>query len=399
MIDARCTGCHVEDSIGGFDLSTYESVYAARLLTEVSLRERTMPPWLAGDDCADYQHSFQLEPAERELLLSWLDQGAPGGDPANEGAPLEAPSSGLSRVDVELEMPDAYEPQLKPDDYRCFPIDWEGEETQYLTGFNVIPGNPEIVHHVIAFYAGPDLAEEVEQKEAGEEGHGYTCFGTPGVGESIGFGADAVGWLGTWAPGGQGIDFPEGTGIPVEPGSKVILQVHYNTYEGETETDQSSVQFSVEDEVEHQAMYLPWANFTWPGDPNSMLIPAGDPEATHSFGFDIVGAVGQRVKIHSSMLHMHLLGTSAKLWIDRADTDDECLLDIPRWDFNWQHEYVLEEPRVLEAGDELWIECQWDNTEANQPVIQGERQEPRDVGWGDGTTDEMCLGVLYATFE
>ena len=398
IIEARCGGCHGVDDIGGLELITYEGVYSNRLLSEATIREGTMPPWLAGDECTEYRHSFALKPEERELLLEFFEEGAAEGDPADPAPPLEASATSLSRVDVELEMPVDYEPRLQPDDYRCFPIDWTEEEPGYITGFNVSPGNPEIVHHVIAFYAPPELAAEVEAREAAEEGPGYTCFGTPGISDENFGRPGGVAWLGSWAPGGLGIDFPEGTGLPVEPGSKVIVQVHYNTYEGETHTDRSAVQFRFDETVERSAMYLPWANPNWLSNPNSMLIPAGDAEVRHSFGFDIASMLGANVRIYSANLHMHLLGTRGRQWIQRS-TGQACLLDVPRWDFNWQYEFVLEEPEVLAPGDQLWIECEWDNSAANQPIIQGERIEPQDVRWGDGTTDEMCLGIFYVTFE
>ena len=400
ILDARCGSCHGDQAFGGLDFSTYEAVYATRPLIEIALKEGTMPPWLAADGCTEYQHSLQLEPGELDLLLTWLDEGAPTGDAGDPGAPLDAPSGGLERVDVELEMDGDYEPRLKPDDYRCFVIDWEGEEDQYITGFNVVPGNPEIVHHVIAFYAPPALADEALARQDAEEGMGYTCFGTPGLGEDVDFtGNESVGWLGSWAPGGTGVNFPEGTGISVAPGSKIIMQVHYNTYDGQDDTDRSAVQFKVDDQVEKPARYLPWANPAWPSNPSTMAIPAGDAEVAHSFGFDLVGFANRDITIYSANLHMHMLGTSGKLWVDRAAGDEQCLLEIPRWDFNWQSEYHLQEPVTLTDGDELWIGCEWDNSAGNQPVIQGSQIDPQDVGWGDGTTDEMCLGVFYVTFD
>jgi hypothetical protein len=297
-----------------------------------------------------------------------------------------------------LTMPVEYEPQLKPDDYRCFVVDWTEESTRYITGMNMVPGNPAIVHHVIAFHVPPSLVDPAIEKEESEDGPGYTCFGAPGINDSSLGQPGGVQWLGSWAPGGQGVNFPEGTGIIVQPDSKVILQVHYNTYEGETQTDRSTVQFSVEDSVDTVAHYLPWTNPSWVFSPSLMSIPAGDAEVVHSFGMDLASVAGMSFRIYSANLHMHMLGSRARTWIRRSDGDD-CLLEIPRWDFNWQHEFLLEEPKLLAAGDELWLECEWDNSADNQPVIQGEQIEPRDVGWGDGTTDEMCLAIFYVTVE
>ena len=96
-------------------------------------------------------------------------------------------------------------------------------------------------------------------------------------------------------------------------------------------------------------------------------------------------------------VHMHLLGTRARLWLERSNTQQECLLKIPEWDFGWQGSVDLVEPITVHAGDLLHLECAWDNSRQNQPVVDGEQLEPQDVGWGDGTDDEMCLAILFVT--
>ena len=74
-----------------------------------------------------------------------------------------------------------------------------------------------------------------------------------------------------------------------------------------------------------------------------------------------------------------------------------CLLDIPEWDFNWQYAYEIEESVLFNPGDQLGISCEWDNSASNQHRVNGQLPDPQDVDWGDGTQDEMCLGVLYIT--
>ena len=169
--------------------------------------------------------------------------------------------------------------------------------------------------------------------------------------------------------------------------------------------DRTKIEFKVESEVDQVARFLPWANPQWlSGD--SMMIPAGEPDATHSFAFDattVLGAVTEgelpdgAFTIHAAGLHMHTLGTSGTLEIRRAEGDDTCLLDIPAWNFHWQGGYELREPVTVNPGDQLSIECHWDNTAENQQVVGGRPLEPRDVTWGEGTTDEMCLGGFYVT--
>ncbi len=73
------------------------------------------------------------------------------------------------------------------------------------------------------------------------------------------------------------------------------------------------------------------------------------------------------------------------------------MLDIPRWDFAWQRNYGFKEPYTLNSGDKIGLECHWDNSPENQPWVDGEQVSPPDINWGEGTGDEMCLGVYYIT--
>ena len=301
-------------------------------------------------------------------------------------------------------LPEGYEPELFPDDYRCFLLDWPETESTYVTGFYAEPGNMKIVHHVIAFLISPEHVAEYEAMDAESEAPGYTCFGGPGGDPS-----SATGWIGAWAPGDVGGNTPPGTGIPVEPGSKIALQVHYDAglFE-EGMLDQTTVHFKLDDTVEKPAFVLPFTNYQWLGG-SGMEIPAGGKSVSHNHLFDPTPFLGWSMlsdglipsntafEIHSTGLHMHELGKKIKVEVHRQNGDRTCLLQIDEWDFNWQGGYTLENFDVFEPGDKLYIECEWDNSAENQRVIDGEQQEPRDVHWGEGTSDEMCLAILYIT--
>ena len=132
-----------------------------------------------------------------------------------------------------------------------------------------------------------------------------------------------------------------------------------------------------------------------------MKIPAGTPDTQHSFSFDPTpymkritgGGIDSNTEfdIHAASLHMHTRGTTATLDIVRKDAPPECMLQIDHWDFNWQNDYRLREPKRFRPGDQLHIECHWDNTTAKQTA----GGVPEDIFWGEGTGDEMCLGIMY----
>lgn len=393
VFDARCTSCHAAGGIAPFPLTKYEEVHPYREKIRQVTTDRIMPPWQAGPGCADYVGDFSLTDAQVATLARWVQEGGSAGDPKDE-PPFtgERRSPSLSRVDRTIAMPLGYAPTKRPDDYRCFVLDWPETTTKFVTGFQAKPGNPAVVHHVIAYLAPPSRVSTYEQLDADEAGPGYTCFGGPGGGSDR-----STVWLGGWAPGGRGADYPAGTGLKVTAGSKIILQVHYNTLAGGAQVDQSAVDFQLEAAVAKEAYIVPFTNFAWLGG-DGMLIPAGQKEVTHRFAYDpSVFWNSQPYLIHSAGLHMHMLGTRGTVSLKRSSGAQECLLTIPRWDFNWQGSFQFTQAKVARAGDQLAIECHWDNSAENQAVMNGAQLEARDVRWGEGSTDEMCLGIFYVT--
>jgi len=347
---------------------------------------------------------------QKATVLEWARGDAEEGEPSDAPAPKEDAGDEFT-YDVTLQLSDPYTPVLRPDDYRCHIIPWPGDTDEFVTGYQVHPDQAQLVHHVIAFAVPGDMADDFYAYDANDEGAGYTCFGSPFPAESGAGATQLTGtrWIGSWAPGGSGRAFPEGTGIKVEAGSLIIVQIHYNSTTTNPLADQSSMSFRVAESVESPALILPYANPGWILGYQPMSIPAGESSVKHGMSWDIVANglldyMGDNsiddangLLIHNAGLHMHQLGKHAKLAVENNDGTEECLLEIPDWDFNWQGSYFLKEPVLIEAGDKLSLECEWDNSAENQSVIDGELQEPKDVEWGEGTGDEMCLGIIYVT--
>lgn len=397
IISAHCTGCHNAGGIAPMELRTYAQAFAKRSAIRDYVAAKLMPPWPPAEGCNSYAHDRSLSDAEIATVTGWVDQGAPEGSPVVE--PLEIPDAGpaISRVDMTVSVPEPYTPALSPDDYHCFVVDPNVTTTQYVTGVSVRPGNPKIVHHVIAFLAGPQDAATYDAIDGGSTA-GYTCFGGPG-------GNDSASWLAAWAPGTVNGDFPPDTGIKIEPGSRIILQVHYNVLNGPGESDQTQVDFRLDPSVAKQAAVIPYTNYQWPS--GNMPIAANDPDAGAWYAVDptpYMGYVTNNVipagpfQIWTVGAHMHLRGRSERVDIQRADGGSTCLLEVPRWDFHWQGGYRLAQTATVNAGDKLRIACNWDNSQANQPYYPDGGQElSHNLNWGEGTDDEMCLSILYVT--
>jgi hypothetical protein len=92
------------------------------------------------------------------------------------------------------------------------------------------------------------------------------------------------------------------------------------------------------------------------------------------------------VRIYGVAGHMHLRGVDIRLELNPGTPNAQTLLHIPHWDFHWQDAYYLEHPVDANAGDTVRVSCRFDNAQSKRYII-----------WGEGTTDEMCLGILQVT--
>ena len=402
LLDANCVTCHRDGGIGPFALETWDQVEQWAPVLSPSIGDLSMPPWPPNADCNTYEDQRSLELAERELLLEWIAAGYPEGDSADAPPDPEPPTPFVA--DFTVQMPEPYTPSKTPDDYRCFIIPWPEDLTDpvYVTGQNAYPDHQEILHHIITFVAGPDDAQFFYDLDAADPGPGYECFGGPGTLDWT------ASWLGDWVPGIDAWRAPEGTGIEVAPGSILIVQAHYNTLAAPAVADQTSLGFQVVDSVERPGVFVPIVDYAWVIGADPMTIPAGETDVHHEVDLDrghplfnvVLGPLGvaanEEIDVWRAALHMHMLGTQARLTVAQGGGDEDCLVQIDDWDFNWQGDYMLEQPVGFGAGDTMQLDCWYDNSPANQPIVDGQPKQPETVGWGDGTLDEMCLGIIYA---
>jgi hypothetical protein len=276
---------------------------------------------------------------------------------------------------------------------------------------------------VILFRVPPEKRAVVESLDAVDEEEGWTCFGGSGV-EEIGNLDDAP-WLGAWAPGGRESVHRAGLGVWMPKGSQIVMQVHYNLLAGQEE-DVSSTQLRLApasaDLTRLHTMLLP-GPVELPCRPAHADGPLCDRDAALA---DLKERVGDRAGSTADLLyflcrggpragevqsctrtinspmtiqgvagHMHLLGRSITIEVNPGTDRAQTVLDIPVWDFDDQGAQPVE-PVRLEAGDTVEVTCkhvQWLRDQL--PAFEG--QEDRYVVWGEGTTDEMCLGMLQAT--
>jgi hypothetical protein len=284
---------------------------------------------------------------------------------APQAASLGVPGARLDPGAVYLPNPSV------ADDYHCFLVDPGLTDARDLIGFDIHPGAPASVHHVLLFAVGPDLLAAAQAKDAAEPGVGWTCFGGTGVGRN----ENAPPTIGGWVPGAGATAFPQPTGINLAVGTRVIVQVHYNMLVQRDVLDRTTVDlYYAPAPVAKPAHIVPLANTTF-------AIPPGTTQTVIA-EVPVFGSA----ELWGVVPHMHLHGTEIKLSVRHADGSATCAVDIPRWEFHWQQFYYYVDPLPGGAGDVVRLECTFDNTAGNRALT-----------WGEATTDEMCLTYLYFT--
>lgn len=397
MVNQQCADCHHVGGQGPFPLETYATASGTAQGMLAAMESGSMPPWHADPDCRHFEGERVLSDADLDLFRRWVEAGTPEGDPS-----LDAPYTPPERLTFEptwsAEIPGYVPSNETLDDWRCFLFpEIEFNEETWLTGTHVVPATAS-VHHVLVYALSPTSVEAALTADAEDEGLGYTCYGGPipqtasgggGGGSGLGAALSATGGfpnqIAAWVPGTEPRVLTDGTAIQVEPGSLIVMQVHYNFQSASPEEDRSSLKLL---RTETQPARLRKTSALLYRD---LDIPQNDPDVQFTTSTPYYN--DEPLELVSFTGHMHQLGAnlSARAW--DSSGEETCLVDIPDWDFHWQQRYSLaiEDAVLVQSGAKIDLTCGYDNSPANQPEVNGEQQTSQDVTWGESSTDEMCL--------
>ncbi len=413
LVATKCRGCHTEGGISPFSIDNYDEATVWANHMNAAIEAGTMPPWGAQetDECtppAPFKDDIRLTQTEKELFAAWVEQGTPEGDPDQAVELPSPPQMDLPAPNRQLTIPSGVTVEGTSDDFVCFTIDPEITDEVWLTGTQVFAGNDAIVHHALVF-----LDREGQGETLADENGQYRCFG--------GAGLDQTRLLGAWAPGAVPGVLPPDTGSRLQPGDKLVVQVHYHPTGQGPETDDATrvdLQWTEEEPSytggiflignfeQEDAAFAGGEGYGLTTGPD-FLIPAGarDHQEVNRYWLDDEGdSLARLVDIYVWMVgtHMHYVGTDMKITVETPDDEEQCLVQTPNWDFNWQRGYFfegdVEDLPTIHAGDSLTMRCTYDNSLENPFVRealddQGLTQ-PMDVALGEETLDEMCLGVF-----
>ena len=328
---------------------------------------------------------------------------------------------------ITLQAAHAYKPKAPAgatDDYHCTLVNPHVKANSYIVASQFFPEGID-VHHAILFMVPPNLATAATAADKG--GKGWTCFGEsalPGTGLRQ---ISNTPWLSAWAPGhGRDVE-PKGTGVYLPKGSMVVMQIHYNLLRGDAPVRAKLMLQTVPAATPLKPLHLSLlpappdipcpAGVTGPlcnraaslanlgqrfgQDQVDFVNPieqvcgrnAANPPAGDTTSCDWPVGAGHIVRVTA---HMHLLGRAMKIVLNPGKPDQQTILNVTNYNFDYQRSYNLATPIATHPGDTVQVTCTYDPT-LRQKLPQLRKLPARFVTWGDGSSDEMCLGILQET--
>jgi peroxiredoxin len=350
----RCVACHRAGEIAPFALASYkEAAGWAEMIDEVVQGGR-MPPWHASPEFGRFSNDCRLSDDEKRTISAWVAAGAPEGDPRDLPEPARYVDGWrIPAPDLVIPLPRTVNiPAEGTMPYQNFMIDPKLKDDVWVRASQVRPGNPAVVHHLVVFVLPPGTADSEKR----------------------------IDFLAAYAPGMPPRVLPDGAAKLVPAGSKLMFQVHY-TPRGTPQADRSEIGLVFADPKTIRKEMTAIATINM-----DLRIPAGksDYRATADHRFD------QDTVLYSLLPHMHLRGKSFRFEAIYLDGRREVLLDVPRYEFEWQNVYVLSEPKLMPEGSVLRCLARYDNS-ADNPS----NPDPKKVvTWGEQTHEEMLVGYV-----
>lgn len=407
IFNTNCAECHRPGESAPFSTLNYKDVRPWAKSIKEKVANRTMPPWHADPHAGEFSNNRSLSQKEIDAIVAWVDGGAAEGNPKDlPPAPKFTEGWNINTPDVVIPIPEEYSYKAGADEYQYFDVPTNFTEDKYISMAEARPGNRKIVHHIIAFIVPPGQpnmgkmtaeqrykAMEAQLKNSPFYRDGFLMRMKPeqpveddGCAEGARRGGTDNLLVG-YAPGRNADIYAPGTARKVPAGSSIRFQIHYSnqTLSGNAvEKDRSMV------------------GLVFAKEPPQRLV------TTNSIGnmfFKIpAGAENHRVTacrtlrrdttLYGMEPHMHLRGKSMEYKAYYPDGKSEVLLSVSKYDFAWQTNYILKEPKRLPKGSRIMVTAYFDNSAKNK----FNPDPTKDIRYGEPTYDEMMLGFVdYVT--
>lgn len=362
ILNQNCVECHRAGGLAPFRLTSHDDVIEHAGMIRKQIERGVMPPWFASGEQsgahAMFSNDRSLSDGDKRALLTWLNSDRPKGDPADAPMPRQFPEGwliGQPDLVVQLPRPVAIKAEgTMP--YQNFTVPVNVAEDRWVQAYEIIPTDRRVVHHVIVRIV--DKGGRATRDDGNNETEGLWAAYVPGNSTRI---------------------LPDGYAKKLPAGASLHFQIHY-TPNGRATEDQLRIGLKYSSKPPHHVVHVV-------GVANPRIsIPPNNPNHVETF----TRILPTDMLVSSFMPHMHVRGKSFKYEVTMQDGKTETLLDVPRYDFNWQLQYQLARPRVLPRGTTLKITAVFDNSSGNKANPDPNKR----VRWGQQTQDEMMIGYV-----
>jgi hypothetical protein len=384
ILQHSCQTCHRPGEIGRMPLLTYEQTRPWARAIKAAVITRRMPPWGADRDVGLFHNDPSLSQASIETIASWVDAGAPAGDPAAAPPPRQFSDGWADGIpDLVVEMPNPYAvPASGTVEYTYVIVPTGFTEDRWVTSAEFRPGNRAVMHHATVFVREPNskwlrvypTGEAFVPAEQIPTANTRRPAATTNAGAGP-FDQQIAGYV----PGQEPSTLPDDYGMLIPAGSDLVFQLHYTT-NGTAALDRSKVGFRFAATPPRHRVFLVVVF------EDRFTIPPG----AANYAVSGAATLTQDADLLALAPHMHLRGKSMIQGLELPSGERETLLSVSRYEFNWQFNYSLPAPRRLPKGTILHATGTFDNSNANR--ANPDPSSP--VGWGDQSWQEMMVGFF-----
>jgi hypothetical protein len=424
IIFNKCATCHRPGEVAPMPLTSYQEVRPWSKAIREEVLERTMPPWFADAHTSTlkFRNDRRLSQKEIETIVAWVDGGAPkGNDRDLPPLPRFAPGWTFGEPDLIIPMPVEYEVQAEGElPMQNFYVPVPFNEERWVEAVELRPGNPAVVHHSIANVIRlPEGTKIVNGRAVRADASGQAAApirrgdGLREGGDEVFLSQDAFTRAGAFkligqAPGKGFERHRPGIAKRIPPGSYIQFNMHYQPT-GRPEKDRSLL-----------GLWFSKAPITYEvltkGVTDTILVGGKEIGETrtvngrevrtrgripnippHADNWEIIGQtmIKEAITLYAFAPHMHLRGKDIKYILVWPDGREQVLLNVPKFDFNWQLHYELAEPLKIPAGSKLIAVAHYDNSIKNRynPAPQ------KEVFWSEQSWDEMFIPWFEYTVD